>query len=138
MKISNYIKNYTAGNRITVKHIIAEINEYLHEVVRFNKSGMKEELHDIFHFLQLWLYWRVGLDGKVWKITQDSVDKFIKRRKVWENIYEYVGLDKNISKYCGNYKRKEKVIKHLSEYKVSREKSLAAYKKIVLNNFKHK
>jgi len=134
MKISKYVENYTSGNRITFKHVLDEINEFMHEVIKFNKEGINEEFQDIFHFLQLWLYWRFGLDSKIWKITQDSVNKFISRRKVWEKIYEYVGLDKNISKFCGNYKKEEKVIKHLAEFNISKEKSSDAYKKIVLKN----
>lgn len=138
MKICKYIENYTAGNHITLKHVFDEVNEFIHEVVNLNKIGASEELQDVFHFLQLWLYWRFRIDGEIWKITKDSVNKFMQRRKVWEIIYTYVGLDKNISKFCGNYKREEKVIKHLAEFNISKEKAITAYREIVLKHIVYK
>lgn len=42
-----------------------------------DKTKIGEELEDVFHFLQLWLYWRFGLDGEIWKMTKNSVKKFM-------------------------------------------------------------
>lgn len=134
MTIENYIKEYTAGKGIYFKDVLNEVKEFITELFRFNKAGIKEEFQDVFHFLQLWLYCRFGINGEIWLKTKGSVDKFINRKKVWQNIYEYVGLDKNISGYAGNYKKIEKVIKHLSNFGVAKEKSEEAYSAIVLNH----
>ena len=42
MKISEHIKEYTAGNRITFKNVASEIRELIVEIVRMNKDGAKE------------------------------------------------------------------------------------------------
>lgn len=131
MKISEYIKEYTAGNRITFKNVASEIRELIVEVVRMNKEGVKEEFEDTLHFLQLWLYWRFGLDGEIWETTKNSVKKFMDRKLVWNRIYIFVGLAENISGYAGNYKKTEKVINHLQKFGVSREKAEEVYRKIM-------
>ena len=133
MKVSWYVVNYTSGKRITFTRIIDEVKELMEEIKKGNKEGIHEETQDVFHFLQLWLYWQFKIDGDIWKITQDSVNKFMARRKVWEKIYEFVGLDKNVSKFCGNYEREYKVIKHLSEFGISESKAKLAFEKIVGN-----
>ncbi len=131
MNIKTYIKNYTSGNRITFDKVIDEIKEFLQELVRLNKQGMKEEFGDIMHFLQLWLYWKFGINGKLWKITQSSVNKFMDRKKVWQKIYKEVGLKTNISNFCGNYNKMEKVIKQLSNFDISKQKAQKTYRKVV-------
>jgi hypothetical protein len=129
--IKTYIKNYTSGNKIGFDKVIDEIREFTQELVRFNKQGMKEEFGDIMHFLQLWLYWKFGINGKLWKVTQSSVKKFMGRKKVWQKIYKEVGLNTNISNFCGNYHKMEKVIKQLSNFDISKQKAQKAYKKVV-------
>ena len=131
MNIKTYIKNYTSGNRITFRKVIDEIGEFFQEVLKFNKQGIKEEFGDIMHFLQLWLYWKFGINGKLWKVTKSSVKKFMGRKKVWQKIYKEVGLKINISNFCGNYKKVEKVIKQLSNFGISKQKAQKAYEKVV-------
>ena len=131
MNIKTYIKNYTSGNRITFKKVIDEIGEFFQEVFKFNKQGIKEEFGDIMHFLQLWLYWKFGINGMLWKVTQPSVNKFIDRKKVWQEIYKEVGLNINISNFCGNYKKVDKVIKQLSNFGISKQRAQKAYEKVV-------
>lgn len=132
MRISEYIKEHTAGKRITFRNVISEINEFLAEIIKLNKDATREEFEDIFHFLQLWLYWRFGVDGEIWKITKNSVKKFMDRKRVWNRIYIYVGLPENISGYAGNYKKIEKVMSHLQKFGIRKEKAEEAYRKIVL------
>ncbi len=108
MKISEYIKEYTAGKPITLWNVFSEINEFLVAIVKVNNNEIKEEFEDIFHFLQLWLYWRFGIDGEIWKMTKNSVKKFMDRRLVWNKIYAFVGLPENISGYVGNIKMLKK------------------------------
>ena len=54
------------------------------------------------------------------------------RKQVWQEIYEFVGLDKNISGYVGNYNKIDKVINHLSKFGINKDKAEEAYRKIVL------
>jgi hypothetical protein len=131
MKIGEYIKKYTSGDRIFFKDVLAECVEFFAEVKKFNKRGMKEEFGDIFHFFQLWLFWDFGVDGEIWRFTKSSVDKFIDRKAVWRKIYEFVSLDKNVSNFCGNYEKIEKVVKHLSEFGIGKEKAEEAYRRVV-------
>lgn len=131
MNIKTYIKNYTSGDRVTFDKVIDEINEFLQELLKLNKQGIKEEFGDIIHFLQLWLYWKFGINGNLWGVTQTSVKKFMNRKKVWQEIYKEVGLNINISNFCGNYKKVEKVTKQLSNFGITKEKAQKAYEKIV-------
>lgn len=132
MKISEYIKEYTAGKSITFRDVIVEINEFLAEIVKMKWNGIIEEFEDIFHFLQLWLYSRFGIDGEIWKITRHSVKKFIDRKLVWNRIYTSVGLPENISGYVGNYKKIEKVVNQLRKFGIDKEKAEKAYRQVVL------
>jgi len=133
MKISQYIKEYTSGEKVTFRRIFSEINELFAEIISLNKEGMKEETEDVFHFLQLWLFWRFGLDQDIWGITRNSVKKFMDRKEIWKKIYVFVGLDQDISCYVGNYNKVSKVIDHLKKFGICKEKAEASYRKIVLN-----
>ena len=131
MLIGEYIREYTKGERIRLFDIWGEIKEFLVELVKCDKLHSREEFQDVIHFSQLWLYWSFGLDGELWGITRQSVDKFIKRKDVWNRIYRFVGLKQNISGYAGNYEKVEKVVKHLSNFHVKRARALAAFNAIV-------
>ena len=131
MNIKTYIDNYTAGNIIGFNKVLSEVKEFSVEVVKLDKEGVNEEFQDIMHFLQLWLFWRFGINGKVWPVTKDSVNKFIDRKKVWQKIYKEVGLDENTSNFCGNYNKIEKVVKQLSKFGISKQKAQKAYEKVV-------
>ncbi len=52
MKIGEYIKKYTLGNRIGLKFVWGEFRELITEIFRFNKSGILEEWQDFLHFIQ--------------------------------------------------------------------------------------
>jgi len=132
MKISEYVKEYTAGGPIVFLNVVSEVNELFLEFIEFRKDGIKEEFGDVFHFLQLWLYSQFGIDGEVWRITKNSVKKFIDRKSVWNNIYISVGLPQNVSGYVGNYNKIEKVVGHLQNFGVSKETAEAVYRKIVM------
>ena len=62
------------------------------------------------------MYWQFKIDGEMWNCSYESAKKFMDRVEVWHDIYEYVGLQRNISNFCGNYKRPEKVVKQLAKY----------------------
>ncbi len=133
MKIAEYVQNYTSGDRIKFKHILSEFKELLEDIFKLNKKGIYEEFEDVLHFVQLWLYWRFGLNGEIWPITIHSADKFMARRTVWRKIYLFVGLSEDISNFVGNYNKPEKVIKQLVKFGVPKEKAEEAYNKIILN-----
>lgn len=132
MTIKEYIKEYTDGNPIAFGDVFSEIKELSAELVRLDKNGIREEFQDVLHFLQLWLYWRFGLNGEIWKITNGSVKKFMDRKQVWNRIYVHAGLPENISGYVGNYKKMEKVVSHLQKFGIDKEKAEESYRKIVL------
>ena len=131
MLISYAIANYTNGERFELKHVWGEMVEMLEEVVKRNLPGIKEEWQDVGVYFQCWLYWRFKIDGEAWQWTSDSWKKFMDRIHVWQQLYEYVGLDRNISRFCGNYHRIEKVIKQLGSFGINSNKATEAYNAIV-------
>ena len=132
MKISQYIKKYTAGKPITLWNVIVEAGELMAEIIKANKEGIKEEFEDVFLFIQCWLYWQFNIDGQMWKISQNSAKKFADRKPIWNRIYREAGLAENVSGYVGNYQKMEKVVRHLAELGIGREKSEEAYSKVIL------
>lgn len=132
MHISEYVQKYTSRKRIRFIHVLSEFREFLWEVLKMNREGISEEFQDTLHMTQLWLYWRFKLNGEIWEITKSSVEKFINRTEVWKEMYRYVGLPRDISGYCGNYTKSYKVVRHLKNFGISGEKSLEAYRKVVL------
>ena len=132
MRISIYVKEYTSGKRVRLKDVLAEFFEMIRETLIFNPAGVKEEFQDTVHFLQLWLFWRFGVEGELWKITLGSTEKFMKRREVWREIYRYVGLPERVSNYVGNYTREKKVISQLQDFGVDEYRAREAYKNVVL------
>lgn len=132
MTIKEYVKEYTIGKPVTLSDVFLEIREFIIELIALRGNAMKEEFQDVLHFLQLWLYWRIGINGELWKITNGSVQKFMDRKCIWNKIYTYVELPQNISGYAGNYNRLEKVINHLKKFGIGEEKAKEAYRKIVL------
>ncbi len=133
MKIDQYVQEYTHAERVKFLRIFVEVGELFEAIFRFDRKGIKEEYQDVLHFVQLWLYWRFGLNQEMWNCTKDSVNKFMSRKQVWQDMYEFVGLPRDISNQCSNYKRKEKVIKCLRSYGIERGKAVEAYNVVVLN-----
>jgi len=131
MLVSEYVKTTTAGNRITFLHFLEEVWELVQAIIRLDKENVSEEWQDSIHFFQLWAYWRLGLDQHLWQCTSKSTAKFMARVEVWQKIYEYVGLPKNISGYAGNYNRLEKVETQLVSLGISKELAHRAYSEIV-------
>ena len=131
MKISKYIVDFTSGERIYFKSVIIEIGEMIKEVFKLNWKGVNEEWQDALHFVQLWLYWKFKKDGEVWECTKSSVQKFMDRVMVWHDIYEYAGLPRTTSNFCGNYHRPEKVVKQLAKYGIDEKRAMEAYHRIV-------
>ena len=132
MRIAEYIKEYTSGERVYFREVFAEVHELAVEIGRFNRAGIKEEFGDVFHFLQLWLYWRFGINGNVWPVTRHSVQKFVERKCVWNQLYAYVGLPKDVSNFCGNCNKVEKVVKQLNKFGIAQEKAEEAFHVVVL------
>jgi hypothetical protein len=133
LKTKEYLENYTGGYGIRFKSVLREILELLNEIIAFDRVKIKEEWQDVLHHFQLWLCWRFGINGEIWKCTEESVAKFVARKQVWRKIYKFAGLDENISNFCGNYKRKEKVIKQLGRFGIEPNLAEKAYNKVVSN-----
>lgn len=132
MLIADYITAYTSGERVTFKkEVMSEIQELLVEILRLNRAGIAEEFGDVMHFTQLWMFWRFGLNGEVWRSSLSSVEKFMARLAVWRALYQEVGLDPKISNFCGNCKKMEKVVKQLGRFGIGRERAEAAFTKVV-------
>jgi hypothetical protein len=132
MKVSAYVIDYTNGERIELVHAFAEVWEMLEEVFKLNYKGIKEEWQDVLVFFQLWLYWRFRVDGEMWSISSESAKKFMERVEVWHDIYEYVGLPRKTSNFCGNYKRPEKVVRQLGKFGVDPIRAKEAFERIVI------
>jgi hypothetical protein len=132
MKMSQYVKEYTNGEPIILRNVFSEIKELVAEIFKFNKTGIKEEFEDVLHFVQLWLFWRFGLNGEIWSCTKNSTKKFMDRRPIWREIYIEAGLPGDISNFCGNYKKAHKVVNHLQKFGINKEKAEKAHAKIVL------
>jgi hypothetical protein len=93
---------------------------------------MKEEWQDILVFFQIWLYWHFKINDQMWECSSESTKKFMNRVEVWHDIYEYVGLPRRTSNFCGNYKRPEKVVRQLAKYGIDAAKAREAYDRIVV------
>lgn len=131
MTIREYIEKFTSKDRVRFKEVWAEVVEFAVEVVKWNKAGMKEEWGDVMHFGQLWAHWRFGLNGTLWKSSLGSVKKFMDRLAVWRDLYAHVGLDRNVSNFCGNCAKEEKVIKQLGKFGIPPEQASAAFNAVV-------
>ncbi|MFA5359042.1 MAG: 8-oxo-dGTP diphosphatase [Patescibacteria group bacterium] len=135
MKIGKYVKDYTSGKRVGFIRVLSEVKELAEAIAKFNKKDIKEEWQDILHFVQLWLYWRFGLNQDVWRYTGESVKKFMERKAVWGKIYKYAGLTENVSNYVGNYKKEEKVIKQLKNFGIDEITAKQIWETALVNNF---
>jgi hypothetical protein len=131
MKVGEYLKNYSNGEPIRFHEVLIEVKEFFDEVWKLNTAGIREEFQDVLHFFQIWFYWKFGVNRELWKSTSGSVKKFMDRKKVWGEIYVHCGLKENISNFCGNCARAHKVVKHLSKFGISEEKSLEAYEVVI-------
>ncbi len=136
MRVSAYVKAYTSGGRIRFPRILDELGELFEALVRRHRGEIREEAGDVMHFLQLWLYWRFGLDGELWKCSMGSVEKFMARLDVWRKLYAFTGLDPRASNFCGNYKRREKVVAWLGTFGVGEARANEAYDAVVLPGLK--
>lgn len=132
MKIKYFCKNYcNVDAGCNFRRVLEEVREFFEAMFKLDFKEMKEEFHDVVSFVQMWLYFEYKVDGKLWRLGMPSFNKFISRRKVWSELYVFCGLDKNVSTYCGNCKRKAKVVSQLGKFGVSEKKALEAYDKIV-------
>jgi len=131
IKVSEFHKDYTSGDKFTFVHLLTEIKELLVELLSFNKEGILDEFSDVSAFLQLWMYSRFSLDRSLWKTSLGCYEKLRRRKQVWRKIYAYAGI-RNGNNYGGNYEREHKVIAHLGKYGVPINKAKDAHKIIVL------
>jgi len=132
MRIGEFVKEYTSGRRFVFTDVLEECREFFVEVLKFDVAGMKDEAGDVALFVQIWFYWRFGVNGELWRTTKGSAEKIMNRVSTWKDIYEFVGLPHNVSNYAGNYERVEKVVTQLGRFGVERDRAEAAYAKIVL------
>lgn len=135
MKIDEYLKKYSRGDRIRFRSVLEEFGEFLWAVLKLSRKEMIEEFRDVCVHLQAWLYFRFGINGETWKINmRAAVEKYDARQEVWREIYVFAELDENISGYSGNYIKVEKVVGHLGRFGISEKKAREAHRKIVLKD----
>ncbi|MBI4837364.1 MAG: hypothetical protein HY813_03115 [Candidatus Portnoybacteria bacterium] len=134
MKTEEYIKQYSSGNRFYFKDVLVEFCELFGAILKFDEGGVVEEFRDVCVHLQIWLYYRFGINGEAWIVNMKAAEKYGARQIVWRKIYSFVGLDENISGYSGNYLKLEKVIIHLARFGIREGRARDAYQKIVLNS----
>lgn len=130
MKTSEYIERYTQGRDqfTTIRHTLAEVVEVMEEIPKGNWKGFLEEVGDVAHHFQLYLYARLGIDTDIWLWC---CQKFIARTHVWQRIYQHCGVN-TIARMGMNYNRPHKVVNHLAKFGISAEKAMEAYHKVVL------
>jgi hypothetical protein len=129
MKIQHFCAEYTRG-RVYFKDILSEIVEWFEELIKWNKEARREEWADVIAFLQMWLWNRFKINGELWNSGLSSFNKFISRRQMWEKIYAAAGIKEKCT-HCRNYARKEKVVEHLANFGVSKEKAEKIFEKVV-------
>jgi hypothetical protein len=133
MKIKEFCQEYSTCP-VSFYDLACEVDELVEEIINFNVSGIKEEFADVIVFVQMWLWNKLNLNGKLWKLGEKSFDKFIRRRAVWEQIYQYFDI-KEKCVICKNYTKLHKIVSHLKKFGINKKHSLQAYRKIVLNGF---
>ena len=126
MKTSQFWRDYTSGDAFSLSDVFGELSEMLIELIKFNPRGIKEEFGDSLTYIQLWLYTRLNMDGHLWRLSLRSYKKYHQRKKVWDKIHDIAGI-KGVN-YCGNYRKKEKIIEHLKELNISQDKINKAVK----------
>ena len=131
MRISEVIWRYTHRKKMTIGRVWLEVIELWEALVALDWRGVKEELGDVMHFLQIWLFWRFALDSKVWFFTVPTIKKFSDRLVVWQQIYVAAGLSANIVGSTANYRRQHKVVKRLTQLGVSESMAIKAYNQVV-------
>lgn len=133
IKISDYIADYTSGDEVFFLEIWQEFKEFVVEVFRLDWKATKEEFSDVLHFLQMYLYWKFGTDGRVWRSTEYSLRKFMGRLENWRKLYAEVGLDPMISNFCGNCSKEYKVVKQLAKFGIDEAVAKKAFEKVINN-----
>lgn len=132
MLISQYIKDYTSGEPVGfVPGVSGEIAETLEAIWLRDRDAIREEWADVLHFLQLWLFWRFGMDSELWAWTMPSVRKFQARLVIWRKLYVAAGLDPMTSNFCGNNAKIEKVVKQLGTFGVPRDAAERAFREVM-------
>jgi hypothetical protein len=127
MKISEFRKEYCERRKFRARDVFGEICELAEAIVKLDKYGVKEEFSDICVFIQCYLYDNHSLDQNLWTFGMPSFQKFMKRRKIWETMYSFLGINDRCTT-CKNYKRLHKVISHFEGYGIKQEKIVQAYK----------
>ena len=132
MKIGQFCKEYTDPElRSGFLRVLDEVGELIGAIFTFNPDKIKDEFADVLVITQVWLYYKHKVNDDLWEGGMPAYNKIISRKKYWNQIYDFVGLDRNVSSYCGNYQRKRKVVSQLGRFGVSKERALEAYKEIV-------
>ena len=131
MLISEYYVQYTDQKKFGLGYALEELVELLTETATGHWREIPGEVSDISIYLQLWMYTHFEYDQQLWSTSHRNLEKVQKRKPVWQKIYGHVGVayEKN---YCGNYSRPEKLVAHLHQFGVSREKALEAYERVVV------
>ena len=132
MKIGQFCKEYTDPElRTGFLRVLDEVGELIGALFTFNPDKIKDEFADVLVLVQIWLYYKHKVDDNLWEGGVPSYNKIMLRRDYWKQIYDFVGLDRNVSSYCGNYKRERKVVSQLGRFGVSKERALEAFNGVV-------
>ena len=132
MKIGQFCKEYTDPElRTGFLRVLDEVGELIGAIFTFDADKIKDEFADVLVLTQIWLYYKHKVDNDLWGGGMSAYSKIMSRRKYWNQIYDFVGLNRTVSYYCGNYLRKRKVVSQLGRFGISKERALEAYEKIV-------
>ena len=128
MKISEYIWKYSERRQMTLARIWLEVLELVEAIQLRNWAGIKEEMGDVVHFFQVWLFWTLALDQQIWWFTRPAANKFMARHEVWSRIYVAAGLRPDMAGSMANYRRPEKIVDRLLSFGVEKTKAEAVAK----------
>jgi len=108
---------------MTLARIWLEVEELIEAIQLKSWDGVKEEAGDVLHFTQLWLFWTIALDQRIWWFTRSAAAKFVARQEVWQRIYVAAGLRPDMAGSMANYRRPEKIVKRLLSFGVEKTKA---------------
>ncbi len=131
MDVATYHQEYTNGKPFTLSDLAVELFELMHSLLSFDRGKIVDEMSDVSVFIQLWYFCRFGHNAPLWRSSLHNLAKVKQRKKVWRKIYRLAGLPQDISNYCGNYLKKEKMVRQLTTFGVEEKRIIQIHNSLL-------